>query len=122
MYQLVGEGQLLADLAFADIVIWAPTKTGGFLAVSHLRPSSAATLFYRDVVGSAIRPEWLTLVEEAFSTGTIVDSKVPHSYEMSPTKIRAVPIRKALRSDGSDAEQPVAVSYTHQTLPTKRIV
>jgi len=122
VYQLVAEGQLLADLAFADIVIWAPTKTGGFLAVSHLRPSSAATLFYRDVVGSAIRPEWLTLVEEAFATGTIVDSKVPHSYEMSPTKIRAVPIRKALRSDGTDSGQPaIAVLTRHTNLSDSRI-
>ncbi|MFM1953622.1 MAG: hypothetical protein RL187_831, partial [Actinomycetota bacterium] len=37
LYQLVSEGQLLADLAFADIVVWAPTGQGSFVAVSHLR-------------------------------------------------------------------------------------
>ncbi len=56
LYQLVSEGQLLADLAFADIVIWAPTSQQSFVAVSHLRPSSAATLFYRDVVESENPP------------------------------------------------------------------
>ena len=80
LYQLVGEGQLLADLAFADIVIWAPTGQGSFVAVSHLRPSSAATLFYRDVVESEIRPEWADLVSKAFTTGQIEDSKLPDGY------------------------------------------
>ena len=47
LHLLVGDCQLLADLAFADIVLWVPTE-GGFIAVAHSRPSSAATLFYRD--------------------------------------------------------------------------
>lgn len=122
VYLLVGEGQLLADLAFADIVVWAPRASGGFVAVSHLRPSSSATLFYRDVVGTTIRPEWLPLVSEAFSAGVIVDSKVPDSFETTPTKVRAVPIRKALRSDGSEAEQPViAVLTRHTNLSDSRV-
>lgn len=115
VYQLVGECQLLADLAFADIVVWAPTASGSFVAVSHLRPSSAATLFYRDVVGTPIRPEWFALVSEALTSGVIVDSKVPDSYDTSPTKVRAVPIRKALRSDGTDHDQPVIAVLTRHT-------
>jgi two-component system, sensor histidine kinase PdtaS len=115
VYQLVGECQLIADLAFADIVIWAPKASGDFVAVSHLRPSSAATLFYRDVVGTAIRPEWLPLVSEALSGGTIVDSKVPDSYNTSPTKVRAVPIRKPRDSDGREGDQPVIAVLTRHT-------
>ena len=53
LHMLVGDRQLLADLAFADIVLWVPTGDGGFVAVAHARPSSAATLFYRDFVGPA---------------------------------------------------------------------
>ena len=51
LHVLVGDWQLLADLAFADIVLWVPTADDGFVAVAHARPSSAATLFYRDFVG-----------------------------------------------------------------------
>lgn len=122
VYQLVGECQLIADLAFADIVVWAPTAAGGFVAVSHLRPSSAATLFYRDVVGTPIRPEWLPLVAEALGSGTIVDSKVPDSYETAPTKVRAVPIRKPLPSDARGGGQPViAVLTRHTNLSDSRV-
>ena len=121
VYQLVGECQLLADLAFADIVLWAPKPSGEFVAVSHLRPSSAATLFYRDVVGTAIRPEWLPLVSEALTRGVIVDSKVSDSYNTSPTKVRAVPIRKPPGSDGIDDQPVIAVLTRHTNLSDSRV-
>ena len=54
----MSEGQLLADLAFADIVFWVRHTDDTYVAVGHSRPSSSATLFYRDVVGTAPRPEW----------------------------------------------------------------
>ena len=38
---LVGDWQLLADLAFADIVLWVPSADGSFVAVAHARPSSS---------------------------------------------------------------------------------
>jgi hypothetical protein len=55
LHLLVADGQLIADLAFADIVLWLPTSEGGFIAAAHSRPSSAATLFYRDFVGQPMR-------------------------------------------------------------------
>jgi len=122
LYQLIGECQLIADLAFADIVVWAPTTTGTFVAVSHLRPSSAATLFYRDVVGSDIRPEWLPLVKEAMTTGTTVDSKVPESFDQTPTKVRAVPVVVGRRSDGGSTDPTViAVVTRHSNLSDSRV-
>ncbi len=39
LHRLAGDGQLLADLAFADIVFWGPTKDDSFIAVAHTRPS-----------------------------------------------------------------------------------
>ncbi|WP_309709511.1 histidine kinase N-terminal domain-containing protein, partial [Pseudolysinimonas sp.] len=38
LHLLVADGQLLADLAFADIVLWVPSADGGFVAVAHARP------------------------------------------------------------------------------------
>ena len=76
LHLLVGDCQLLADLAFADIVLWVPTDDG-FIAVAHSRPSSAATLFYRDFVGQSIRAEWRGLATEALEAGAIVDSHAP---------------------------------------------
>ena len=122
LYQLLSEGQLLADLAFADVVIWAPAQEGNFVAVSHLRPSSAATLFYRDVVQSEIRPEWLSLVSDAYYSGKIVDSEVPETFEGTPTKVRAVPIRaKSTQRGVAQSDSVLAVLTRHANLSQSRI-
>lgn len=106
LHRLAGDGQLLADLAFADIVIWVPTPDDSFIAVAHTRPGGAATLFYRDIVGDRVRPQWHTQVREAFQTGRIVDSASPDWFEETPTRVRAVPI---VRETGRAGDPPVTI-------------
>jgi two-component sensor histidine kinase len=122
LHLLVADGQLLADLAFADIVLWVPTADGGFVAVAHARPSSAATLFYRDFVGQQIKPEWKQQVTEAFETGQIVDTAAPDWYEETPTRVRAVPVvrRIASSSTRSVSEEVIAVLTRHSNLSEAR--
>ena len=92
LHRLVGDGQLLADLSSADIVTWVRAEDGSFIAVAHSRPSGAATLFYRDIVGEKVRPQWRTQVDAAFETGEITDSSAPDWFEEIPTRVRAVPV------------------------------
>jgi len=122
LHLLVADGQLLADLAFADIVLWVPTADGGFVAVAHARPSSAATLFYRDFVGQQIKPEWKQQVTEAFETGQIVDTAAPDWYEETPTRVRAVPVvrRVSQSSTRTVSEQVIAVLTRHSNLSEAR--
>jgi two-component sensor histidine kinase/PAS domain-containing protein len=121
LHLLVGDWQLLADLAFADIVLWVPSAEGSFVAVAHARPSSSATLFYRDFVGQAIKPEWTAQVTQAFETAAIVDTATPDWYEETPTRVRAVPVLRRLSPDGSRAtEHPIAVITRHTNLSEAR--
>jgi two-component sensor histidine kinase len=92
LHRLAGDCQLLADMAFADIVMWVPTADDSFVAVTHTRPGGAATLFYRDIVGERLRPQWRAQVRSAFIGGQIVDSASPDWFEETPTRVRAVPI------------------------------
>jgi len=119
LHRLAGDGQLLADLAFADIVIWAPTADDSFIAVAHTRPSSAATLFYRDIVGDRVRPQWRTQVRDAFTTVRIVDSASPDWFEETPTRVRAVPI---VREPTQSGEEPkvIGVLTRHTNLGETR--
>lgn len=91
LHLLLADGQLIADLAFADIVLWVPTRAGAFVAVGHARPSSSATLFYRDVVGEL---EWKSLA--SFTTRLLAglgkstsrcvnDACTKHHYPGPPT-------------------------------------
>lgn len=121
LHLLVGDWQLLADLAFADIVLWVPSADGSFVAVAHARPSSSATLFYRDFVGQAVKPEWEHQVTEAFETMTIVDASTPTWYEETPTRVRAVPVLRRLSpSSNAISEFPVAVITRHTNLSEAR--
>jgi len=121
LHLLVGDWQLLADLAFADIVLWVPSAEGSFVAVAHARPSSSATLFYRDFVGQAVKPEWEHQVTEAFETARIVDASAPTWYEETPTRVRAVPVLRRLSpSNNAISEFPVAVITRHTNLSEAR--
>ncbi|RZU64398.1 two-component sensor histidine kinase [Microterricola gilva] len=121
LHMLVADGQLIADLAFADIVLWVPTETGSFVAVAHARPSSAATLFYRDFVGQEIKAEWRKQVTEAFETAQIVDNTAPDWYEETPTRVKAIPVMRRLSASGSAvAPDPVAVMTRHTNLSEAR--
>jgi two-component sensor histidine kinase len=121
LHMLVGDWQLLADLAFADIVLWVPSDDDHFVAVAHARPSSSATLFYRDFVGQKIKPEWQAQVTEAYETSRIVDTAVPAWYEETPTRVRAVPVMRRLNATGNaTAETPIAVITRHNNLGDAR--
>jgi two-component sensor histidine kinase len=117
LHRLAGDGQLLADLASADIVVWVPTGDESFVAVAHARPSGAATLFYRDIVGDRVRPQWRAQVREAFASGRIVDSASPDWFEETPTRVRAVPI---MRVRPENASNVIAVLTRHTNLGEAR--
>ncbi|MGA1835509.1 histidine kinase N-terminal domain-containing protein [Herbiconiux sp. 11R-BC] len=121
LHLLVSDCQLLADLAFADIVLWVPTVDGTFVAVAHSRPSSSATLFYRDFVGQTIKPEWRKQVTDAFESAQIVDTAAPDWYEETPTRVRAVPVlRRLSASDQTTTDRPIAVITRHTNLSEAR--
>lgn len=114
---LQADWQLLADLAFADLVLWLPTSDGSFVAAGHARPSSAATIFYRDISGEPVRKEWASQVRQAFETGKTVDTKAQTGFDGTTTRLSAIPVRRKLskKSDEVTAE-PIAVLTRHTNL------
>ena len=58
--ELTTDWQLLADLSFADLILWVPLRKdfkswpSGYLAVAHIRPTTAATVFTQDLIGEVI--------------------------------------------------------------------
>lgn len=105
---LTSDWQLIADLSFADLVLWVPAESG-FVAAGHARPSSAATLFYRDITGEPPRNDWLPLIDQAFAEGEIAQLAGSAEYEGSPTRLAAIPV---IRREGT----PIAVITRHNNL------
>jgi two-component sensor histidine kinase len=53
LHALVSDWQLLADLSFADLVLWAPIQgEAGWMALAQMRPTTGPTAFPDDIVGT----------------------------------------------------------------------
>lgn len=71
--ELIAEWQLLADLSFADLVLWVPKGDNQeFLAAAQIRPMTAATVFAQDIVGKEIQGKEQPNLAKAFATGMII--------------------------------------------------
>jgi two-component sensor histidine kinase len=91
LQRLVAEWQLLADLSFADLVLWVRTTDGHWLAAAHMRPTTGATTYPDDVVGA--EPEQDRRLDLAAESGT-------HIEEHGQVRREAVPVRRGDRVVG----------------------
>jgi len=92
---LVAEWQMVADLSFADLVLWVPTHEGPWLAVAHMRPTTGPTTYPRDVVGTELDESYR--VERAFREGRIVRDGEPEWHDDIPVRKETIPVRRADR-------------------------
>src|SRR3954451_6349434 len=68
LHRLVGDWQLLADLSFADLILFIPGADATFVAVAQIRPTTGPTAYQDDVVGlvagGAERPQLVVAMQE----------------------------------------------------------
>jgi two-component system, sensor histidine kinase PdtaS len=101
LQRLVGEWQLLSDLAFADLLLWVPVQlhdgeagtTGGFLCAAQCRPTTGPTAYQHDQVGVIIRGERALPMRTAYSEGRIFRETEPDWDGDLPIRREAIPIR-----------------------------
>jgi two-component sensor histidine kinase len=104
LHALVGEWQLLADLSFADYLMWVGRDDGVLVCVAQVRPNTAPTVLLADAVGTMSDDQRHPWVRTAFNTGHIV---VEDDAQDSPgLNVEAVPVRYGDR---------VVAVLTHQT-------
>jgi two-component system, sensor histidine kinase PdtaS len=116
LHAVVGEWQLLADLSFADYLMWVSRDDGALVCVAQVRPNTAPTVLLADAVGSLADADEMPLVTSAFQSGTIgrengggqEDSRTSNvAAKAAPgLKVEAVPVRY---------NNAVVAVLTHQT-------
>jgi two-component system, sensor histidine kinase PdtaS len=109
LHAVVGEWQLLADLSFADYLMWVRRDDGMVVCVAQCRPNTAPTVLLTDAVGTVAGIDELPLVTAAFTSGSIgreSDGGAPASTPESGLNVEAVPVRHGNR---------VVAVLTHQT-------
>ena len=115
LHLLVGDWQMIADLSFADLVLWFPAKTGtGHVALAHVRPSTSHTMFHADFVGEQIQPSLEPLVKAAWKSQNIERSHETKIWSPDMAmRVEAIPMVRNGRT--------LAVITTHMDLSSSRM-
>jgi two-component sensor histidine kinase len=96
--ELTADWQLLADLSFADLVLWVPLRKDfkswptGYVAVAHIRPTTAATVFPQDVIGDEISWGSRPRIDQALSGAEIVRDAQPEKFGELLIKEETIPV------------------------------
>jgi two-component sensor histidine kinase len=93
LHALVSDWQLLADLSFADLVLWAPLlDRAGWIALAQMRPTTAPTVFPDDIVSSASAPEDRPFLELAMRERRICREGDPEWTSGVPVRQESIPV------------------------------
>ena len=96
--ELVADWQLLSDLSFADLVLLVPIRKDiklwptGHVAVAHIRPTTAATVFTNDIIGEEVSWGSRTHIDAALSSGEIIRDSEPEQFGDLLIKEETIPV------------------------------
>lgn len=92
LHLLVGDWQVISDLAFADLVLWLPIAGDSFVALAQCRPATGATLHYDDVVGTFAPDGQRDQLLAALRQGRPQRSREPRWYGEYAAREEAIPV------------------------------
>ncbi|HVF06073.1 MAG TPA: sensor histidine kinase [Frankiaceae bacterium] len=92
LQRLVGEWGLLADLSFADLLLFL-RDGDAFVTVAQMRPSTGQTIYVDDMVGSTIPAADRFLADVAWRDGRIAREGDPEWESGVPVRQEAIPVR-----------------------------
>ncbi|WP_046469983.1 sensor histidine kinase [Allosalinactinospora lopnorensis] len=109
-HSLVSDWQLLADLSFADLVLWVRLRDDtGWVAVSQMRPTTGPTAFQDDLVETILRDDPAgtaggsgrtrpsskrVLIDHAWREGRICREGDPDWSGGVPVREETIPVRR----------------------------
>ena len=96
--ELIADWQLLSDLSFADLILWVPLRKDskswptGHVAIAHIRPTTAATVFPQDIIGDEVTWGSRPGIERALSEAEIVRDAEPELIGELMIKEETIPV------------------------------
>src|SRR4051794_10770267 len=95
---LMADWQIIADLSFADLVLWLPDREGqGFWAAGQMRPTTGPTALVDDVLGTFVPAGRRPLVDTAYAQGRLIREGDPEWRDDVPVRVESIPVRRAER-------------------------
>ena len=95
LHLIVADWQIIADLSFADLVLWVPTADETqYVAVAQMRPNTGPTSYVDDLVGHVVPRGRRPLLDQALDEGRIVREGDPEWREAVPVRVESIPVRR----------------------------
>ena len=101
LHLLISDWRIIADLSFADLVLWLPERDGnGYWAAAQVRPTTGPTAFHDDLVGAFVPRGRRPLLDAALDEARIAREGDPEWRDDVPVRVEAIPVRRAGRMLG----------------------
>jgi two-component sensor histidine kinase len=92
LQRLIGEWGMLADLSFADLLLYVPGEDDRWIVIAHVRPATGQTIYTIDYVGTTAEAE-LPLLDKAYRTGEICEGEISVDAVLDQVRMMATPVR-----------------------------
>ncbi|WP_395110331.1 sensor histidine kinase [Actinomadura sp. SCN-SB] len=111
LHALVSDWQLLADLSFADLLLWVPLRSpeppqgeadgqgaaSGWVAIAQMRPTTGPTAYPEDLVGKVVPKGRRGLIDVAWRERRIVREGDPEWGSGIPVREESIPVRRGAK-------------------------
>jgi two-component sensor histidine kinase len=94
LHRLMATWQLIADLSFADLLLFMPAGGERFKIIGQMRPYTARTLYPADLVGEVVQSGWHPFVERAWREERRLRAPQPVFIDAEPVRVETVPVRR----------------------------
>jgi two-component system, sensor histidine kinase PdtaS len=92
--RLVGSWGMLADFAFADLLLFRPVNDRSWVVSAQIRPTTSRTLYPDDLVGTVVSGVERPLLNDARTLGAVVEANGVALGQDTPSRRIAIPVRR----------------------------
>lgn len=93
LHALVTDWQIIADLSFADLVLWVPdAEAKGMWAGAQIRPTTGPTTLFEDVAGTFMPSGRIDEIEQALTSGEIVAERIAELPDGRRIRVELIPV------------------------------
>ncbi len=91
--RLTAEWAILADLCFADLLLYVRSGEGKWLIVDQVRPATNPTMYPSDFIGTWADGAGSALIQRAAQEGSRVEGQIEIGDDETPARMLAIPVR-----------------------------
>jgi two-component sensor histidine kinase len=93
LHRLGAEWAFLADLCFADLLLYVRSDAGKWLIVDQVRPATNQTIYTTDYIGTWADVDGSAILDEAAESESRVEGEIRVGPEPTVVRMMAIPVR-----------------------------